>query len=182
MPASIVRSGLAVGVLLCALLGLCVWFGALGPAPGLGAYPDSRDVGATPAEHVGSQVEISGTVRETEPVVITLDYEPTFPRVVVTGLETDVERGDGLRVVGTLTGERTVRATNAFVVPRWGTTYTVVISFVAGLWVLARIVAGWRLDPNQRLVPREATWSPVRSLRRWARRTRAEPTESERDA
>lgn len=182
MSSSIVRSGLAVGVLLCVLLGLCVWFGTLGPAPSLGAYPDSRDVGAAPTEHVGSQVEISGTVVDTDPVVITLDYEPTSPRVVVTGLQIDVDRGDGLRAIGTLTDERTVRATNAFVVPRWGTTYTIVISFVAGLWVLTRIVTGWRIGPGRRLVPREATWSPGGSLRRWTRRARTESTESERDA
>lgn len=76
----------------------------------------------------------------------------------------DAAVGDELWVYGVVestrdtgTGtEATVRALNAFVVPRSGLQYAYVVSALAGLWVLYRLVRGWRLDTGRwGLIPRE---------------------------
>jgi hypothetical protein len=58
---------------------------------------------------------------------------------------TTLTPGDTLQAVGVLTDPRTVRLTNVVVVPRTGLWYAWVTSFVAGLWVLARLLRHWRL-------------------------------------
>ncbi len=142
-------------VLLGTLFGLCVWFGTVGPAPALGAYPHEGDVGPNPAPYVGGPVELSGQVVDTNPVRMRIEYGLQQSRTLtVTNVEISTEPGDTFRVYGTLTDPDTVRATNAFAVPPGGLRYTYVVSFVAGLWVFARIVSQWRLHRHQGLVRR----------------------------
>jgi hypothetical protein len=67
---------------------------------------------------------------------------------------------------GTLTDSETIRASNSFAVPPSGAVYTYSISFLAGLWVLVRLVRQWRFDLRHGLVRRTRTLRPVRRLRR----------------
>lgn len=165
MELSIQRRVLIVVGLLLVLFGLCVWYGSLGPAPELGAYPDSDDVGATPDPYVGSPVEISGQVVATDPVQIRLEYgADRHRRVTVTGLETTVDPGDELRVFGTLTDAATVEAAAAFTVPPSGFAYTYLVSFAAGVWVLGRIVTGWQFDATDGFSRRPSPRTPLRRL------------------
>ncbi|WP_372910782.1 hypothetical protein [Salinigranum sp.] len=55
---------------------------------------------------------------------------------------------------GHLVDEDTVQVTNAFPVPPSGFIYSYLVSFVAGLWVLARLLTQWRLDTARGLVRR----------------------------
>jgi hypothetical protein len=61
---------------------------------------------------------------------------------------TTLTPGDTLQVFGVLTDPRAVRATNVVVVPQTGLWDAWVSSFLAGLWVLARLLRHWRLDPE----------------------------------
>lgn len=164
MGSAFVRRGLGVIAVIVILLGLCVWFGALAPAPTLGAYPDSDTVGQTPSAYVGSVVEISGRVVHTEPVVIELASRPDSRLLAVTDLTTPVVEGETLRVFGTMTGPGTVSATAAFTVPRSGFVYTYVVSFLAGLWVLSRLLGQWRFAPRAGFVRRAEPRSPAGRL------------------
>ncbi len=149
MSASPARRGLLVALLLASLFGLCVWYGTHGVAPDLGAYPTEFVVGPTPGEYVGDRVTLAGTVVGTDPVEIRIDYASDRHRTItVTDLSSPVQRGDQLRVFGTLVDRDTVRAANGFTVPRENYLYTYTASFVAGLWVLGRLVGQWRLDPS----------------------------------
>jgi hypothetical protein len=47
---------------------------------------------------------------------------------------------------GKLTAPTAVRAINAFVVPLRGRLYAWAISFLAGLWVLSRLIRHWTMD------------------------------------
>jgi len=69
--------------------------------------------------------------------------------------------GDRVRVKGEIVATRTVRASEAFAVPRWGLWYASSVSFLAGLWVLWRLVHQWRVDFGTLvLVPRAVDRHP----------------------
>ena len=166
MQASLGRRLPVVFLLLVALFGLCVWFGTVGPAPGLGAYPDESDVGPTPNPYVGGPVELSGTVVGTSPVQIRIEHGLNESRTLtITNLELNANQGETLRVYGTLVDTETVRAMNAFTVPPGGLRYTYTVSFIAGLWVLFRLTSQWRLDPQQGLARRSDSDTPLDRLR-----------------
>lgn len=163
----------ALLVLLAALLGLVVWFGTLTPAPALGAYPGTDHLATDYDAYVGERVAVGGTVRTTDPVTITSESDTgETVRLTVTDLDVPVDRGDQLRVYGVLGPNRTLRASNAFTVPAWGHWYAYVVSFLAGCWVLVRVLRHWRLDARTWTLERRAT--PV-----WGRLVGATPTDSD---
>ena len=125
---------LAVVVLLAALFGLVVWHGTLDPAPDAGAYPGSAELAADYDERLGDSVALEGEIVGIDPVVIESEY--------------GVGESIRLTVVGLDPG-RTIRAENAFVVPATGPLYARGISFLAGLWVLGRIVRRFRFDRTE---------------------------------
>jgi len=119
------------------------------PEPELGVYPRAEEIAHHPDIYLTHQVSVTGQVVSTDPLIIHADYETDAGldsiRITLTDVDADVERGDTLQVFGVLTDPRTVRPTNVVVVPRTGPWYTWITSFVAGLWVLARILRHWRL-------------------------------------
>jgi len=158
---------LAVLVLLAALFGLVVWQGALEPAPEAGAYPRSEKLTEEYDRYLGEEVSVDGRIVETDPVVIEAEYGiDESIRLTVVGLDADVEVEEGavLRVFGVVEPDRTVSASNAFTVPTSGLWYSWTVSFLAGLWVLGRVVRHFRFDREAwGLVPRERPLT-VRSL------------------
>lgn len=134
-----------VCLLLTVLVGEFVWYGAYPPPD-----PYVNLSGTLLAEgydrFVGQRALVTASVVSTDPVVLLLDPDDTAVRLTVTGVDRPVVVGDRLRVAGVVQPGYEVRATDFIVVPRWGTTYTYVISAVAALWVLLRVVRQWRLD------------------------------------
>ena len=176
MSALHTRRILTVGVLLALLGVLCGWYGTFGVAAGLGAYPTKQVVGPTPEKYVGEAVTVTGTVVATDPVEISITYRGDQARtLVVTNLDSSAERGDELRVFGTLVDEDTVHVTNAFAVPQRGFVYTYAVSFLGGLWVLTRLLTQWRLDGG-RLVRRtdSLTFDDLRTRLRFGHDTTRE--------
>lgn len=147
----------ALAVLLVVLSVLLVWHGSVGPEPALGDYPDKEDFGPDPDPYVGQLVVVDGEVVSVDPLRIEVEYDADERAVYrVTGYDDPVKRGELLRAFGRLTGARTVDARRGFTVPDRGLFYAWGISFLAGLWTLARIVRHWRLDRGTlALVPRE---------------------------
>lgn len=148
---------LALCVLLCALAGLLVFAGTMVPDPSNNRYPDGSEVAAEFAAYHGESVEVSGTVVGTDPVAIEIDDAVGRPLVVtVSGVEGSVEVGQELRVFGTARPDRTVVAHETVVVSPWETHYAWAVSFVAGVWVLARFLRGWRFERSRLwFAPRE---------------------------
>jgi hypothetical protein len=139
----------AVVVLLGALFSLTVWYGSLSPDPTVGAYPGTEELAGDYDRYLGERVAIGGRIVGTEPVVIVAEYGVDSElRLRVVGLDDSVRpvKGDQLRVFGTVEPGRTVRALNAFTVPAWGIRYMLSVSFLAGLWMLGRIIRYWRVD------------------------------------
>ena len=143
-------------VLLALLVGLMVGFGGLDPAPTQGDYPSEDELATDYAEHIGQTVHLSGVVIDTDPVVIRVDYDYYATGVRYTGSydltiqeisSTDgVTDGDSLQVYGTVRPDHTLTAQNVVVVPPRNYAYMYTISALAGLWVLTRLIRGWRLD------------------------------------
>lgn len=137
----------AVLALLGLLFGLCVWYGTLAPAPELGAYPDQEDLDERYDAYVGDRATLSGQVVDTDPVTVVTNVGADEPfRVTVTDLSTPVREGETLWVYGVVEPGRTIRAADAFTVAPGGNRYALWVSFLAGLWVLARIARHWRFD------------------------------------
>lgn len=158
---------LALVVLLAALFGLVVWHGSLTPAPDAGAYPGSAELAADYDGHLGDSVAVEGEIVGTDPVVIESEHGVDESiRLTVVGLGSDVgiEAGAILRVFGVVSPDRTISAENAFVVPAVGPLYARGISFLAGLWVLFRVVRRFRFDRTELGLVRRERPLPARSL------------------
>lgn len=115
--------------------------------PAAHVYPEEPDVADDPTGYVGERVSLTGFVRETDPLVVRVETTDGAMSVRVVDHSLTPEPGDKVRVFGTLTATDELSATDGFVVPPRGRWYAWGISFVAGLWVLFRLVTHWRVDP-----------------------------------
>jgi len=166
---------LAVWVLLCALAGLAVLHGTQPTNPDAGVYPDTEELVTDPDRYVGERVTAYGVVRDTDPLVAVLEHGDRAVAYEVVDADVDAEPGDRFRVYGVLEAPGRVRAIEAFTVPPRGLWYAIGISFLAGLWVLARLVAHWTVDPRRlALHPRERPLTAGRLLERARSRLEAE--------
>lgn len=167
-----VRRSVAVVVLLAVLFALMVGFGAATPDPALGDYPAGNELARDYDGHVGDDVQVTGTVTETAPVEIAVEYEyvadgERYSGVIsltVRDLDTAVAVGESLQVYGPLGPERTIVAENSVSVPATNYTAMYLVSALAGLWTLGRLARGWRLDwQTGALVRREEPQPPVQA-------------------
>lgn len=138
---------LALVLLGSVLVVLLVAAGTLTPSSELHHYPDTNDLSRDYAAHHGERVEVTGTVVRTDPVVIEADDDADRrPTITITRIEEPVAVGQELRVFGTAQPGGTIAAHQAVAVSPWETYYMWAASFVAGVWVLARFLRGWRFD------------------------------------
>ena len=113
-------------------------------------FPDQRAFLSSPGDYLGERVVVGGRVVATDPLRLRVaGPEGTEATVTVTGRPCCPATGDVVTAYGVLTAPETVRALNAVVVPAWGRPYAYVVSALAGLWTLARIVRHWRFDPDE---------------------------------
>lgn len=164
MVASRPWRGLALLVLLGALFGLLVWYGSLEPDPSVWALPGPEELGHDYGRYVGDRVAVSGRVVETDPIVIAAQYDVNnVIRLRLVGLEDSVTVSEGARlnVYGVVEPDHTVRVLNVVQVPARGVWYTYTISFLAGLWVLGRIVRYWEVDLGELALRRRSAPLPV---------------------
>lgn len=150
------RSGRTVAVLLllAVLFGLMVGFGTLAPAPSLGAYPSEDDLAANYDAYIAQPVQVVGTVVETNPVVIAVEYDYYAAgdayvgtlTLAITDVTTPVPPGQVVQVYGVARPDHTITARNVVTVPTVNFAYMYGISALAGLWVLVRLARDWRLD------------------------------------
>lgn len=111
-----------------------------------GVYPAMETVFETPDQYRGTPVATGGFVTGTDPITISVETTRGSHAVTILGTELSPAVGDKIRVFGTLTGPRTIRSQHAFVVPQTGLWYTWSVSFLAGLWVLSRLLRHWRFE------------------------------------
>jgi hypothetical protein len=136
-------------VIICCLtgiLGLCVWYGTIPTNPEMGPYPSTERYLSNQDAYRGELVTAGGFVETTDPVVIRATFNDGTVLVTLQNVETPVETGDKLRVFGRYQGGTTVRAKNVIHASQGGLVYTKSISFLAGMWILFRIVRHWRVD------------------------------------
>lgn len=120
--------------------------------------------------YLDGPVESGGIVQDTDPVVIRVDTREGTERVTITGVTIEPEPGDKVRVYGTLVEPATIDAHTAFVVPQQGRWYAWGISFLAGLWVLARLIRHWTVTWSTLGFEPRAEPLTVRRGVAWARR------------
>lgn len=143
-----------VTILLTILAGLFLWAGTVEFDPADNNYPDTSDIHENPDQYVGDQVTVGGTVVDTDP--LTIESEPAPGKTitfVIEGGAPDVTVGDHLRAFGTLQRDNRVTATNTVHREPWEAIYMYIVSFLAGLCVLARLGNRWTIDTT--------TWSIV---------------------
>jgi hypothetical protein len=132
--------------------------------PDAGVYPRSGDFLENPDQYIGERVVTGGIVQQVSPIVIEVRADQGTHLLTITGTTLTPNIGDKLRVYGTLTGPRTIHSSNAFVVPRGGLWYTWVVSFLAGLWVLARLIRHWTVEWSRLSFSRRDTPLTVRRV------------------
>jgi hypothetical protein len=163
----------AICGLLAVLFALMVGFGAATPDPALGDYPDENALAQDPDNYVGDYVQVTGTVSGTEPVDIAVEYDYTADgerhsgtlTVTVRNVDTAVAEGESLQVYGTLGPNGTITAENSVSVPAVNYAAMYLVSALAGLWTLGRLLCGWRLDwQTGALCRRDEPLKPTRAL------------------
>lgn len=167
-------------LLLGVYVGLMLWFGTVQPDPRLGYYAGNDEVVVDADSYVGEPVQVSGTVVETDPVVIFVEYDTWDgnryrsggARFQVTGAVESMTRGQAVQIYGTVQPDGTIRALRSVVVPVHDFLYMYTVSFLAGLWVLARIARGWTVVPSEFALRRRSR--PIRVVDAVRRRVRAE--------
>lgn len=151
-------------VLVVALLGTCVWYGAVAaePDPTRNDFPENDDVAPAPGAYVGDRVTLSGAVAATDPVVMTITSDGVTWRVTLENASAahlrgaDIQPGTGISVHGTLTDRHTLATDRAVTRAPWGRSYMYGVSVIGAVWVLARAYTGWRIDRDRvAVVPRE---------------------------
>jgi len=160
---------IAVVVLLGALVALALRFGTVQPNPRLGYFPTGDHLAVAYDGYVGERVQVSGTVARVDPVVLTVDYagwvdgryRTGTSRLRVVGLDRPVAEGQALQVYGVVRPDRTIRAAASVVAPVGNQVYMYVVSFLAGLWVLARLVRGWTVAWDEFALRRRPRPVPV---------------------
>jgi hypothetical protein len=110
------------------------------------------------AEGIGRGSLLAGAVVDTDPLVIELSEHGQTHRLTVLDSDTEVEIGQRLSVFGTLQSEDTIMAKDSYLRDPANAQYMYVVSFLAGLWVLARLLNGWQLNTTELTVePRETS-------------------------
>lgn len=153
------RYGRALGVLtlICLLCALLVWAGTVPPNINQHRHPGNEEIVTHYDAYVGSEVEIGGTVVQTEPVTLKLTHHRSTRTVTVRDVDQPIEIGDRIVVFGAVQPNNVIISRGTTVRKPWEASYMYVISFLGGLWVLARLVNGWRLDRNRWTInPRES--------------------------
>lgn len=158
----------AILVLLGILPGLMIWYGSLAPAPAAGEYYGTDQLTSDYAQYHGERVVVSGPVLSTNPVVIDAVEGPITYRLTITNVGSPLSKGEYLSVYGVVLEDRTIRAITAYTVPQRGFWYAYVTSFVAGFWVLGRLLSHWRLNRDPLgLTPRETPLDVRATVREW---------------
>ena len=153
------RRLLAVGLLVGLLVGLSVWHGTLAPNAADGRFPGAEAIAVDGDTDIGERVTVWGTVVDTDPVVIETEPRGEPVRFTLTGeAVAGASVGTSIGAHGTLQSDATIAVERALFQEAWELRYLYVISFVAGLWVLARFLRGWTVDRSTLSVsPREQT-------------------------
>ncbi|GAA5433142.1 hypothetical protein [Haloarcula japonica] len=163
----------AICGLLAVLFALMVGLGTATPAPELGDYPAEDALAADYDRYVGESVQVTGTVTKTEPVEIAVGYEYADNgeyhsgtlTIMVQNVDKAVAEGESLQVYGTLGPDQTITAQSSVRVPAVNYTAMYIVSAIAGLWTLGRLVCGWRLNwQTWSLCRREHRLRPIQTL------------------
>ncbi|QOS12735.1 uncharacterized protein HfgLR_13035 [Haloferax gibbonsii] len=136
-------------VLVVCLGGLLIWFGSLAPNPAVGAYPGSDELGTNYDAYLDERVVVGGTVIETEPLTIAVEYgdgEIIELQLVDESTQLEATQGDHVTLYGTVKPNQTVVVEHAYAVPGEQYLYMYLVSFCGGLWVLARLIRTWGFE------------------------------------
>lgn len=114
--------------------------------PDAGVYADSDEFILTPNQYISEPVVTGGYVQQTTPIIIQAETSQGAYNITLTDTNLSPSTGDKVRTFGTLTAPKTVKSIYSFVVPQRGLWYTWGISFLAGIWVLARLIQHWTVN------------------------------------
>jgi len=168
---------IAVVLLLAAHVALFPAFATQPVNQDAGVLPGEEEFLNSPDQYLGTQVETGGIVIDQSPLTIQVETTRGTEELHVRGMETTPELDDKIRVAGTLREPTVLEAQRGFVVPQRGRWYAWGISFLAGLWVLARLIRHWRIEYSALgFVPRSRPLT-LRDIIAWVR-----PTEGGDDA
>lgn len=141
-------------VLLVVLGGLCVGYGVQQSVVRDTSFVSADDLAYEYAGQVGQIAYLSGTVVETNPVVISAEYDYYAEgerhtgtlRLTIHEVSRPVTEGQRLSVYAVVRPNNELIARNEHVVRPGNTWFMYTVSALAGVWVFRRLVQGWRVD------------------------------------
>jgi len=142
----------AAGLLLVALLGLCVHYGAV--ADERGPYPTTDEIDENYGAYVGEDVLLFGDVLSVDGAAdratVRVDTSTAPFEMTVTRFSEQVQPGGVVQVYGTLRTDRTIDARNVAVVNPAGSSdaYKYAVSVVGAALVLVLFSREWRVEPD----------------------------------
>lgn len=142
--------------LICLLATLLVWAGTVPPNVDQHRYLGNEQIVESYDAYIGSQAQVGGTVVRTDPVVLKLIHHRSTHEVIVRDVPQSTQPGDRIVVFGTVQRNDVIDSQGSTVREPWEPIYMYLISCLGGLWILARLINGWRFDWDQwTIVPRE---------------------------
>lgn len=174
MSTSPVPRLVAISLLAVLLVGLFV-LGGTGWPTHPDATPSEEALAEDYASHVGEEVQIGGTVLETNPTVIEVESDAGNFELAVENAPA-ADPGEEVTLAGELRPDRTIAADPGRSVVRqpWELAYMYAISVVGALLVAARILDGWRFHPRALAFEPRATPLRARLLARVGTRPTAD--------
>jgi hypothetical protein len=156
METNLQRRILFIAILLGVFAVLLVWAGTVQPDPDKHNYPGPTNIHDTPEQYVGERVLVGGVVVETEPLTIESTVgageKITF---IITDSDLETSRGNDVQVYGALQPDNRVVTIDTVHREPWERQYMYVVSFLAGLLVLGRLLNDWTIETaDWTVVPR----------------------------
>ena len=133
-------------LLACTLGGMAIWGGTMTYDPAMNNYPDQDDIAPDPTAYVGERVALGGTVIETDPVVIEVEYQRGTFALTLTDVEEPLTPGQEVSVFGTLTEPSTLEVERMFVRWPWEAIYMYAVSLLGAIWVAIRMARHFEFD------------------------------------
>ncbi|ACV11285.1 hypothetical protein Huta_1106 [Halorhabdus utahensis DSM 12940] len=146
------QRGLLVIGLAGLLLGMGVHYGAV--EEDHWPYPEADEIAGQPAEHIGEELFLFGTVTavdaDAETATIRVAASPESISITVQSFDRAAQSGGTVQVLGELTDERTVDADRVVVVNDSGGAewYKYGVSVIGAIVVLIAFFRYWRIDTD----------------------------------
>lgn len=134
------------GVLILTLVGASSVYASQSPDPDANLFPRDEDIVEDYEAYIGQQVLLSGTIKDSSPLVVQVETAQGSAEFKVTSVDRRIQVGTQLDIFGIARRDHTIQAIGVRPTSSGERGYVYGISLVAVFWVSVRFLHHWRLD------------------------------------